>query len=319
MNNSLLSLASILSITLLYSAPLIYTALGGVLSENAGVVNIGLEGMMSIGAVVGSIVGFYVGNPWLAFLCGGLGGMLIALLHAIATINFAADHVVSGIAINLIGPGLSLFLCRLFFDGAAMSKSIPYENKLPILFGKVFKSDAGAKGISRFLDIVFSQYASVYIAFIIVFIVYFILYKTRLGLRIRAVGEYPKAAETLGVDAYKIKYICVLASGFLAGLGGASMSLAVVSNYRETLISGQGFIALAAVIFGGWKPQGAMLACLLFGFAQGLSVFLGSIGIKIDTNLLSMIPYAITLIVLIAFVKGSRAPSSDGLPYERNN
>ena len=319
MNNSLLSLASILSITLLYSAPLIYTALGGVLSENAGVVNIGLEGMMSIGAVVGSIVGFYVGNPWLAFLCGGLGGMLIALLHAIATINFAADHVVSGIAINLIGPGLSLFLCRLFFDGAAMSKSIPYENKLPILFGKVFKSNAGAKGISRFFDIVFSQYASVYIAFIIVFIVYFILYKTRLGLRIRAVGEYPKAAETLGVDAYKIKYICVLASGFLAGLGGASMSLAVVSNYRETLISGQGFIALAAVIFGGWKPQGAMLACLLFGFAQGLSVFLGSIGIKIDTNLLSMIPYAITLIVLIAFVKGSRAPSSDGLPYERNN
>ncbi|MFR4555370.1 MAG: ABC transporter permease, partial [Peptoniphilus sp.] len=265
-----------------------------------------------------SIDGYYLGNPWLAFLCGGLGGMLIALLHAIATVNFAADHVVSGIAINLIGPGLALFLCRLFFDGAAMSKSIDYENKLPVLFGKVFKS-GGGKGIMRFLDIVFSQYASVYLAFVLVFVVYFILYKTRLGLRIRAVGEYPKAAETLGVDAYKIKYICVLASGFLAGLGGASMSLAVVSNYRETLISGQGFIALAAVIFGGWKPQGAMLACLLFGFAQGLSVFLGSIGIKIDTNLLSMIPYAITLLVLIIFVKGSRAPSADGLPYERNN
>lgn len=317
MNSSLLNLASILSITLLYSAPLIYTAIGGVLSENAGVVNIGLEGMMSIGAVVGSIVGYYVGNPWIAFLCGGLGGMIVALLHAIATINFAADHVVSGIAINLIGPGLSLFLCRLFFDGAAMSKSIPYENKLPVLFGHIFKDRSGS--IARFLDIVFSQYVSVYIAFIVVFIVYFLLYKTRLGLRIRAVGEYPRAAETLGVDAYKIKYICVLASGFLAGLGGASMSLAVVSNYRETLISGQGFIALAAVIFGGWRPQGAMLACLLFGFAQGLSVFLGSIGIKIDTNILSMIPYAITLIVLIVFVKGSRAPSADGIPYDRNN
>ncbi|OLR64437.1 ABC transporter permease [Peptoniphilus porci] len=317
MNSSLLNIASILSITLLYSAPLIYTAIGGVLSENAGVVNIGLEGMMSVGAVVGSIVGYYVGNPWIAFLCGGLGGMIVALLHAIATINFAADHVVSGIAINLIGPGLSLFLCRLFFDGAAMSKSIPYENKLPVLFGHVFKNKSGS--IARFLDIVFSQYVSVYIAFIVVFIVYFLLYKTRLGLRIRAVGEYPRAAETLGVDAYKIKYICVLASGFLAGLGGASMSLAVVSNYRETLISGQGFIALAAVIFGGWRPQGAMLACLLFGFAQGLSVFLGSIGIKIDTNILSMIPYAITLIVLIVFVKGSRAPSADGIPYDRNN
>lgn len=317
MNSSLLNIASILSITLLYSAPLIYTAIGGVLSENAGVVNIGLEGMMSVGAVVGSIVGYYVGNPWIAFLCGGLGGMIVALLHAIATINFAADHVVSGIAINLIGPGLSLFLCRLFFDGAAMSKSIPYENKLPVLFGHIFKNRSGS--IARFLDIVFSQYVSVYIAFIVVFIVYFLLYKTRLGLRIRAVGEYPRAAETLGVDAYKIKYICVLASGFLAGLGGASMSLAVVSNYRETLISGQGFIALAAVIFGGWRPQGAMLACLLFGFAQGLSVFLGSIGIKIDTNILSMIPYAITLIVLIVFVKGSRAPSADGIPYDRNN
>ena len=318
MNSSLLSLASILSITLLYSAPLIYTALGGILSENAGVVNIGLEGMMSIGAVVGSIVGYYVGNPWIAFVCGGLGGMLIALLHAVATINFAADHVVSGIAINLIGPGLSIFLCRLFFDGAAMSKSIPYENKLPILFGKIFKGSGSSSGFARFLDIVFSQYASVYLAFILVLIVYFVLYKTKFGLRIRAVGEYPKAAETLGVDAYKIKYICVLASGFFAGLGGASMSLAVVSNYRETLISGQGFIALAAVIFGGWKPQGAMLACLLFGFAQGLSVFLGSRGINIDTNLLSMIPYVITLVVLILFVKGSRAPSSDGIPYDRN-
>ncbi|MBU5668934.1 ABC transporter permease [Peptoniphilus sp. MSJ-1] len=318
MNNLVLNIASILSITFLYSAPLIYTALGGVVSENSGVVNIGLEGMMSVGAVVGSIVGFYLGNPWIAFICGGLGGMAMALLHAIATINFAADHVVSGIAINLIGPGLSLFLCRLFFDGAAMSKSIPYESKLPILFQSFFNKFEGNSQIMKFLDIVFSQYASVYIAFILVAIVYFILYKTRLGLRIRSVGEYPKAAETLGVDAYKIKYICVLSAGFLAGLGGASMSLAVVSNFRETLISGQGFIALAAVIFGGWRPQGAMLACLLFGFAQGLSVFLGSIGIEIDTNLLSMIPYVITLVVLIAFVKGRKAPSANGIPYERN-
>lgn len=319
MNNIGLNIASILSITLLYSAPLIYTALGGVLSENSGVVNIGLEGMMAIGAIIGSIVGYYVGNPWLAFICGGLGGMLLALLHAIATIHFAADHVVSGIAINLIGPGLSVFLCRLFFEGAAMSKSVPYANKLPVLFKNVFTESANANGgIAKFMDIVFSQYASVYISFILVFVMYFILYKTRLGLRIRAVGEHPKAAETLGVNAYLIKYICVLGSGFLGGLGGASMSLAVVSNFRETLISGQGFIALAAVIFGGWKPHGAMAACLLFGFAQGLSVFLGSQGIEIDTNVLSMIPYAITLIVLIVFVKGSRAPSADGIPYERN-
>ena len=128
------TILGIISITLLYSAPLIFTALGGVISENGGVVNIGLEGMMTIGAIVGATVGFYTGNPWFAFLCGGLGGMALALFHAIATINFQADHVVSGIAINLIGPGLSLFLCRIFFDGAAMSKSIPFKNKLPQLF-----------------------------------------------------------------------------------------------------------------------------------------------------------------------------------------
>ena len=319
MSNLGLNIASILSITLLYSAPLIYTALGGVLSENSGVVNIGLEGMMAIGAIMGSIVGYYVGNPWLAFLCGGIGGMLLALLHAIATIHFSADHVVSGIAINLIGPGLAVFLSRLFFDGAAMSKSIPYENKLPVLFKSIFtKEVVGSNGLLKFLDIIFTQYASVYISFILVLLMYFLLYKTRLGLRIRSVGEHPKAAETLGVNAYAIKYICVLGSGFLAGLGGASMSLAVVSNFRETLISGQGFIALAAVIFGGWKPHGAMAACLLFGFAQGLSVFLGSRGININTNILSMIPYIITLVVLNVFVKGSREPSADGIPYERN-
>ena len=319
MNDFLLNLANILSITLLYSAPLIYTALGGVISENGGVVNIGLEGMMSIGAIVGATVGFYSGNPWLAFLCAGLGGIALSLIHAVATVNLAADHVVSGIAINLLGPGLALYLCRLFFDGAAMSKAIPYQNKLPMVFKGIFTSERiGRYPILKYLDIIFSQYVIVYIAFALVFISWFVLYKTKLGLRIRAVGEHPRAAETLGVNAYAIKYIAVLTSGFLAGLGGGAMSLAVVSNFRETLISGQGFIALAAVIFGGWRPQGALLACLLFGAAQGLSIFLGSIGIQIDTNLLSMIPYILTLVVLVLFVKGSKAPSADGKPYERN-
>lgn len=314
------TIVAIISITLLYSAPLIFTALGGVISENGGVVNIGLEGMMSLGAIVGATVGYYVGNPWFAFLCGGLGGMALALLHAVATINFQADHVVSGIAINLIGPGLSLFLCRIFFDGAAMSKSIPFEKKLPQLFANIFSKELIDKTPwMNYLKIIFQQYVIVYIAFILVFALWYMLYKTKLGLRVRAVGEHPRAAETLGVNAYRIKYFCVLASGFLAGLGGASMSLAIVSNYRETLISGQGFIALAAVIFGNWKPQGAFIACLVFGAAQGLSVILGNLGIKIDTNLLAMLPYIITLLALIIFVKGSHAPSADGLPYERNN
>lgn len=310
MNSILVNIAGVLGITLLYAAPLIYTAMGGVVSENTGVVNIGLEGMMTIGAVVGAIVGFYVGNPWIAFLCAGLGGMAIALLHGIATIHFGADHVVSGTALNLLGPGLSIFLARLFFDGAAMTEPIPFKNKMPRVFTGVFPS--GSIG-----DIVFSQYITVYIAFLLVAVVYFVLYKTKLGLRMRSVGEHPHAAETLGIDVYRLKYIGVLTSGFLAGLGGASLSLAVVANFRETLISGQGFIALAAVIFGGWKPHTTLLACLLFGAAEGLVIFMGSTSISISPNLLNMLPYVITMISMVLFVGEARGPSANGIPYKR--
>ena len=303
--------AGILGITLLYAAPLIYTAMGGVVSENTGVVNIGLEGMMTIGAVVGATVGYYVGNPWIAFLCAGLGGMGIALLHGIATIHFGADHVVSGTALNLLGPGLAIFLARMFFDGAAMTKPIPLKNKMPRVLSNVFPAGSAP-------DIIFGQYITVYIAFIVVALVYFILYKTKLGLRIRSVGEHPHAAETLGVDVYKIKYIGVLTSGFLAGLGGASLSLAVVANFRETLISGQGFIALAAVIFGGWKPHTTLLACLLFGAAEGLVIFLGSTSLTVAPDLLNMLPYVITMFAMVVFVGEARGPSANGIPYKRN-
>lgn len=305
------NVAVIIGITLMYASPLIFAAMGGILSENTGVVNIGLEGMMTIGALVGATVGYYAGNPWLAFLCAGLAGMALALIHAIATIQFGADHVVSGTAINLLGPGLSVFLSRIFFEGAAMTKSVPYEGKMPQVFAGVFPQDS-------FFDIIFRQYSTVYIALFVSLAVWFLLYKTKLGLRMRSVGEHPRAAETLGINVYKIKYIGVLASGFLAGLGGASLSLAVVSNFRETLVSGQGFIALAAVIFGNWKPQGAFLACLLFGLAQGLVVYLGSTGIGVSPNLLSMLPFVLTLVVLILFVGEANGPTANGVPYEKN-
>lgn len=311
MDNLLMSFAGILGITLLYAAPLIYTAMGGVVSENTGVVNIGLEGMMTIGAVVGATVGYYLGNPWIAFLSAGLGGMGIALLHGIATIHFGADHVVSGTAINLLGPGLAIFLARMFFDGAAMTKPIPLKNKMPRVLNHVFEPGSA-------LDIIFGQYITVYIAFVLVALVFFILYKTKLGLRIRSVGEHPHAAETLGVDVYKIKYIGVLTSGFLAGLGGASLSLAVVANFRETLISGQGFIALAAVIFGGWKPHTTLLACLLFGAAEGLVIYMGSTSLTVAPDLLNMLPYIITMFAMIVFVGEARGPSANGIPYKRN-
>jgi len=306
------NIALILGTTLMYSTPLIFTSLGGVISENSGVVNIGLEGMMVVGAFAGAAVGYYLGNPWIAFMAAGLAGGLFGLLHAIACVSFNANQIVSGIAINFLGPGLSLFLSRIFFSGATMTLSIDLNNKMPRPFNTVFTQDTF---MYYFLG---NRYATVYVAFIMVALVWFVLYKTRLGLRIRAVGEHPKAADTLGVNVSKIRYMAVIASGVFAGFGGAAMSLAIVSNFRPTLISGHGFIALAAMIFGKWKPQGALLACLLFGSAQGLSVFLGQFEhLNVPSQFLSMLPYILTLVILVSFVGKSVAPAADGIPYEK--
>lgn len=295
----------------MYAAPLMYTALGGVISENAGVVNIGLEGMMTIGAFTGATVAYFTGNPWLGFLTAGLAGGALAVLHAIACVTFTADHVVSGIAMNFIGPGLALYLCKIFFDGAAMTLPLDLDHKIPRPLNGLFPTDS-------FLNSIFNQYATVYIAFLLVILVWFMLYKTKLGLRLRSVGEHPRAADTLGVNVYKIKYFAVILSGIFAGLGGAALSIAVVSNYRVSLISGQGFIALAAMIFGNWKPHGAMWGCLLFGVAQGLVVYLGGTSLKVSSQLLAMIPYIITIIVLMVFVGEATGPAANGVPYEKD-
>ncbi|MCT4687706.1 MULTISPECIES: ABC transporter permease [Vallitalea] len=302
------SIGFILGTTLMYSTPLIYTSLGGVISERSGVFNIGLEGMMTMGAFIGATVGYYSGIWWLGLICAGIGAGLLALLHAVASVTLGADQVVSGIAINFLGPGLSLFLCRKFFDGKFMTKSIPLENKIPKLFKGVFPEYS-------FLDNIFDQEITVYLAFLFAIIMWFILYKTKVGLRVRAVGDHPEAADTLGISVHKTRYICVILSGVLSGFGGASMSLAVASNFFPTLISGQGFIALAAMIFGNWKPQGALGACLVFGGAQALVVFLGGKNIPIPIDVLSMIPYVLTIVILMGFIGKSVPPAADGEPY----
>ncbi|RLC52521.1 MAG: ABC transporter permease [Candidatus Cloacimonadota bacterium] len=321
------NIALILGTTLMYSTPLIYTALGGVISENSGVVNIGLEGMMVVGAFAGAAVGYFTGNPWIAFMAAGIAGGLFGLLHAIACVTFHADQIVSGIAINFLGPGISLFLSRILFDGATMTRSIDLNNKMPRILNSIFPNEnilieKGYEGtrlfFMNFMNLFLgNRYATVYMAFILVFIVWFVLYKTKLGLRIRAVGEHPKAADTLGVNVAKTRYLAVITSGVFSGFGGAAMSLAIVSNFRPTLISGHGFIALAAMIFGKWKPQGALLACLLFGSAQGLTVFLGQFDFNVSSSILSMLPYILTLVILISFVGKSVAPAADGIPYKK--
>lgn len=305
-------IALIISTTLMYSTPLIFTALGGVFSEKSGIVNIGLEGMMVMGAFAGAAAGYFLGNPWLAFIIGGLAGGLFALIHAIATVSFNADHTISGVAINLLAPGVALFVSKMIFDGATMTPTIPMENKIPRPLNGLFPSGS-------VLDTIFNSYATVYLAFILVLVVWYVLYKTKFGLRVTAVGEHPGAADTLGISVTRVRYAAVIISGILAGLGGASMSLAVVSSFRPTLISGQGYIAMAAVIFSKWRPQWAMVACLLFGFSTALTVFFGNpeLPFVVNENLLSMIPYIVTLIVLVLFVKSSKAPSALGNPYKK--
>ncbi len=286
----------------MYSAPLALAATGGVISERSGIINLGIEGMMSIGALVGATVGYFLQNAWLGLFCAGVAGALLSLLHAVASITFRADQTVSGIAINLIGPGLAMFLSRCFFDDATTTRPIP--NKLPKVFsGTVFSS--------LNIDV------SVVLAFLVVLLTWFVLYQTKWGLRIRAMGEHPAAVDTLGVSVYKSRYICVIISGLLAGLGGGVVTLAIISQFTPTAISGQGFIALAAVIFGKWRPFGTYFACLLFGFSQALVIVLGGGNIEVPSPLLAMIPYILTILVLILFVGRSSAPKASGVPYEK--
>jgi len=305
------SMAFILGTTLMYSTPLVYTAMGGLISENSGVVNIGLEGMMTLGAFVGAAGTILTGNPWAGFLMAGLAGMILASMHALACIIFRADQVISGIAINFLGAGISIFACKILFEGTTMTPPIPMEQKMPRPLNSLLEGHA-------FFDGVFNQYATVYLSFFLVFVLWFFLYQTPWGLRVRAVGEHPKAAETLGIRVRRLRFLCVLASGLFAAWGGAALSTAVVANFRPTLISGQGFIALAAVIFGQWKPWPTMGACLLFGLAQALVVFIGGQeAVKISSQLLSMLPYVLTLLILVGFVGKTRSPAANGVPYEK--
>lgn len=296
-----------ISITLMYSAPLALAAIGGVISERSGIINIGLEGMMSIGALTGAAVGYFTGNPWIGLFCAGLSGSALALLHAIASISFRADQTVSGLAINLIGPGVAMFLSRYFFGGATTTHPVPI--KLPKVIDKQWLQGTPFSNLS--IDV------TVVLALVVVFITWFIFYQTKWGLRIRAMGEHPAAVDTLGVSVYKSRYICVLISGFLAGLGGGVVTLAIISQFTPTAISGQGFIALAAVIFGKWRPFGTYFACLLFGFSQALVIMLGGGSVQVPSTILAMIPYILTIVMLIIFVGRSSAPKASGVPYQK--
>lgn len=305
------NLGIVIYATLMFTPPLLFAAMGSCFSEVSGVVNIGIEGMMTIGAFTGATVGHFSGNPWFSFICGGLAGMAFGALHALATVNLGADQTISGTAINFLAPGVAIMMAKAIFNSSDTVPLTPTQ-KMPILFKDTFTSGTPW---GNFFKNVFATYASTYLVFLVLVVVWFVFYKTRFGLRLRACGEHPGTCDTLGISVVRMRFLAVCISGFLAGLGGACITMATTNQFRPISIVGQGFIAIAAVIFGKFRPQGAMFACLLFGMCSGLKVIVGANNINVSSQLISMIPYAATVVVLILFVGRSRVPAANGKPY----
>ncbi len=282
--------------TIRLSTPLILAALGGMFSERSGVINIALEGMMLAGAFTAAAVTWAVGYSLIGLLAGMAAGLLIAAIHAVACIRYRADQVVTGTAINILMIGVPPLLSGALFLSSGSTPQIPKEHLIPRL--------------------------PIVIAFALVAISWYVLYKTPFGLRLRSVGENPEAADAAGVRVARMRYAGVLLSGVLAGLGGAYLSIGQSSLFTRNMTSGRGFIALAALIFGKWRPVQTMLACLLFGFTEAITIQMQGVvklpsGEDIPVQFIQMVPYLLTIIVLAGFIGSSRPPKALGIPYEK--
>jgi ABC-type uncharacterized transport system permease subunit len=301
-------LINLLAQTLRIATPLIFAALGGIFSEKSGVVNIGLEGMMVIGAFFAVYGSYITGSPVAGIFFGVAAGGVLGLLHAVLSIHLRADQVISGTAINLFSTALASFLIyKLFGKGG----------QTDIVNGLSYNIPDGIKDIPLIGKFVAQLNWFVILAIVLVFVSHYIIYKTPLGLRIRAVGEHPKAADTLGINVYKIRYLCVILSGMLAGLGGAALSLGITPLYREGMVGGRGFIALAAVIFGNWKPIGAFGASLLFAFGLAFNIFAQGLNWNLPSEAYTVIPYVLTMLALAGFVGKTTGPLASGKPYDK--
>ncbi|HZH31948.1 MAG TPA: ABC transporter permease [Pyrinomonadaceae bacterium] len=293
-------MSEIFTIALIFSTirtatPLLLAALGGLFSERAGVINIALEGLMLAGAFTAAAVTHYTGSPWIGLGAGIGAGVAVAAVHAVACIRFNADQVVSGTAINILMTGVPAMLSGALFLSSGSTPQIPKDDLIP--------------------------WTPVVLSLLLVGVTWYVLYRTPFGLRLRAVGENPEAADAAGVNVRGVRYSAVLLSGALAAIGGAYLSIGQSSLFTRSMTSGRGFIALAALIFGKWRPVQTMLACLLFGFAEALSIQLQGkkliSGEEIPVQFISIVPYVLTIIVLAGFIGLSRAPRALGLPYQK--
>jgi simple sugar transport system permease protein len=300
---------SLLSITLVTATPLTLAALGGMVCERSGVVNIALEGIMLTGAFVGYAAAFATHNLWLGVLAAILAGMLIAALHAVLSINFLVDQIVSGTVINILAVGITGVFYRNFIEsqntagpGTLPQWNVPLLSQIPVL-GPIF----------------FQNQFVTYAMLALIVIVHFTLFHTVWGLRSRACGEHPLAAETAGINVYFVRYVNVIASGALAGLGGAYFSLQQIGNFLPGMTGGRGFIGLAAMIFGHWTPVGAFLASLLFAGSDQVGSRLQSVfHVPIPLQFLGMIPYILTIVVVAGAMGRAIAPAADGKPYKKS-
>ncbi|MDQ0494469.1 MULTISPECIES: ABC transporter permease [Paenibacillus] len=314
---SWLTLGELIHTTLVFATAIIFASLGGVFSEKSGVTNLGLEGLMVFGAFAAGVGGFYAEQAglggtsaaWVGVLSAAVFGILVSLIHAVASITFKADQVISGIVINFLAAGSTLYMVKLLFEGDGDTGriqgfneiSIPYLVDIPIA-GKA----------------IFQAYPTTYLAILLVIIGYFVLYKTPFGLRLRSVGEHPGAADTVGIKVNRLRYIGVMISGALAGIGGATITLTTTNMFSHNTVSGQGYIAIAAMIFGKWNPLGAFGAAVFFGFSQAIRnyVQLFAWSQSIPQEIIFMLPYLLTIIVLVAAVGRSRAPAALGQLYD---
>jgi simple sugar transport system permease protein len=303
-----LNLAGLLNTALSKAVPLTLGAMSGILAERAGIINIAIEGMMLMGAMVGALMGSVFGNLWAGVFFGVLSGALLGLVHGWLSIKYKTNQVISGTAINIFATGLTSYVSARFMQhyqelnnpGTFGSWEIPVLSRIPF-FG----------------PILFDNNMFVYAMFIFLFALQIGLFYTRWGLRHRAVGEHPRAADTLGINVFRTRYVAAVLSGAMAGFAGAYFTLGSVGRFDEMMTAGRGFISLAAMIFGNWMPFGSFGAGLLFGFADSLASKLAILGVKIPSQFLLMAPYLVTMVVLAGVVGRGHAPAAEGEAYEK--
>ena len=305
-----LPFVSLMQTTMLASIPLVLGALSGCLCERSGVINIAIEGQLLLWAFAGAVIASAFGSIWLGLVTGSLAGGLLGALLAVFAIRYLVDQIILGVVLNVFASGLTGYL----YDQAL----VPYENRLnsPPTFNSIKIPVLG--DIPIIGPILFDSTIFLYITYAAVALVHIGLFKTRWGLRVRAVGEHPTAADTVGIRVLFTRYRNVILGGLVAGIGGASLTIGSVGSFGKDISSGQGYIALAAMIFGRWTPLGATGAALLFGFSVALANVLGTIGCPIPSDFLLMLPYVATIIAVAGFVGRSQAPKADGQPYVKS-